>query len=252
MEQKCPSINPLTFWRLKWKFILLICKCAFLLCLYSRVGSFQAQAGDVYITSTNAVGGFGLAGSNFVPRGVNYDVTGTPNGYHGLFDPCVNGRTYPSCYGDGSQAEANLRYIHGSQSGAVFSYNYVRIFLNSEYVNNGFTFTPGADLAATGTISEAWLSNLADFLQRAKNNGLRVILAGEYAPANFTYAGLTCSDPAAWPRLRRAPAARTTSSLTRTTRPPSVAFTQHWSATSTAPRSSKPGLAPRPPSWRST
>lgn len=126
---------------------------------------------------------------------MNYDVTGAPNGYHGLFDPCVDGRRYPSCYGDGSEAEVNLRYIHGSASGTVFSYNYVRVFLNSEYVNNGFSFTAGSGLAQADTIPELWLSNLADFLQRAKNNGLRVILAGEYAPANFTYAGLACSDP---------------------------------------------------------
>ncbi len=125
---------------------------------------------------------------------MNYDVTGTANGYHGLFDPCTNGRIYPPCYGDGSQAEANLRYIHGSQSGTVFSYNYVRVFLSSEYVNNGFTFTAGSDVAQAGTIPGVWLSNLADFLQRAKNNGLRVVVAGEYVPANFGYAGLVCSD----------------------------------------------------------
>ena len=194
MEQQCPSARKLTYWRSDQSPRSVI--CSFILILVSSFSfcSPGARAGDIYITSTNGQGGFGLAGAPFIPRGVNYDVSATADGYHGQFDPCAGGRTYPACYGDGSQAEGNLRYIHGSDSGAVFSYNYVRVFLSSVYVNNGFTFTPGAGMAPAGTIPAEWLSNLADFLQRAKNNGLRVILTGEYAPANFTYAGLTCSD----------------------------------------------------------
>lgn len=166
----------------------------------------KALCGDVSVTVTNGQGGFSKGGSPFVPRGVNYDVTGytnadQPDGYHGTFDPCLGGRTYPACYGDGSQAEANLRYIHGSDSGSVFSYNYVRVFISSHYIDNGFTynssgsvFQSGPGVAATGTIPGTWLSNLADFLQRAYNNGERVILTGQYAPANFTYAPLTCTE----------------------------------------------------------
>lgn len=161
----------------------------------------RAHAGDVSVSVQSGKGVFLQNGTVFVPRGVNYDMvgynnSGIPDTYHGTFDPCTGSRTYPQCYGNGSQAEANLRYIHGSASGSVFSYNYVRVFLNSVYVNQGFTYVAGSGLAATNTISGQWLSNLADFLQRAHNNGLRVIVTGEYAPQNFTYGSLTCVDGA--------------------------------------------------------
>jgi hypothetical protein len=172
----------------------------FLALLASQILSVPSKAGDISVTVINGQGQFLLAGSVFIPRGVNYDITGydqssQADGYHGTFDPCTDGRTYPVCYGDGSQAEDNLRYIHGSQSGSVYSYNYVRAFINSVYVNNGFTYSAGSGVVQLNTIPGEWLSNLADFLQRAKNNGLRVILTGEYAPKNFPNDKLVCSDP---------------------------------------------------------
>ena len=182
----------------KWKFTKLVTILLIVIFVIPIITK-NAHAGDISTSVQNGNGEFIYDGTVFVPRGVNYDMvgynnSGVPDTYHGTFDPCTGNRTYPQCYGNGSQAEANLRYIHGSSSGSVFSYNYVRVFIASIYLNQGFTYTAGSGFAPTNTISGQWLSNLADFLQRAHNNGLRVILTGEYPPYNFPHGSLTCMN----------------------------------------------------------
>ncbi len=160
------------------------------------VGVSPLLAGDVSVGQVNGRGVF-LQNSQVIDlRGVNYDLLipnlnpSNPGYYHGVFDPCVGTQnSYPICYGDGSQAEAVIRYIHSS------GYNYIRVFLSSNYANQGFTYDfAGANVAPTNTIPQEYWYNIADFLQRAANNGMRVILTGEYVPANFTYDHLTCRN----------------------------------------------------------
>ncbi len=172
------------------------CQCqiiAFVSSLTLITDLSPVEAGDISVGQVNGRGVFIQNGQIVDLRGVNYDILvpnvgSLPAGYyHGLFDPC-NGtqNSYPTCYGDGSQAEAAIRYIHSS------GYNYIRVFLSSNYVNEGFTYT-ATPSTANVIPSEYWF-DVADFLQRASNNGMRVILTSEYVPANFHYANLTCAD----------------------------------------------------------
>lgn len=171
-----------------------------LTCCLCLTGTPAAQAGDVSVLQLNGRGYFIQNNRIIDLRGVNYDLLvpnsnpDNPGYYHNMFDPCTDGRTsYPVCYGDGSQAEAMIRYIHGS------GYNYIRVFVGSEYTDQGFTYSQShnsdgtrAGQAAPNTLPDIYWHNMSDFLQRASNNGMRVILTGEGLPSNFPYQRLAC------------------------------------------------------------
>jgi hypothetical protein len=103
-----------------------------------------------------------------VPRGANYtrlgSVTGSGDQYHLTFDP----GNY-----DGNRAELALSAMQ------ISGYNYVRVFLSSTFANQGFNRSvPGVD--------PVWLENVSDFLRRAIKHNIRVVLTGEWLPANYS------------------------------------------------------------------
>jgi hypothetical protein len=105
-------------------------------------------------------------GNSFVPRGNNYDRLATlncpnaPPASHsdldvGLYDP------------NGVDAAMTLMQTNG--------YNLLRLWLNGWCPNN----TIGNP---AGGLSSAYLANLVDFLQHAKNHGIYVILTIDWIP----------------------------------------------------------------------
>ena len=112
----------------------------------------------------NAQGAFfeTATGSLFIPRGQNY-IRLAASG-HAVFEP---GLYSPQ------NVESALEYMRGS------GYNYVRVFLaDSNSINSGF------GLSSPG-ISDAYLNNVADFIFRAANNGIRIMLTGGAVPSNY-------------------------------------------------------------------
>jgi len=84
---------------------------------------------------------------------------------------------------DPARAETALDRMHGD------GYNLVRIFLSTQCVDAclGDPTTHG--------LRAAYVANLADFLRRAKANGLVVMIEGRDAPPNTVYASLINHEP---------------------------------------------------------
>ncbi len=124
------------------------------------------------IIRTKTVNGRGVfylssSGATFNPRGVNY-VRLSSTGNHELFEP--------GAY-NASNVQSALEQIHSS------GYNYVRVFLEGDSLGKGFGLSkPGV---SGSTIADSYFNNLADFIQRAGNLGLRVMLTGKSFPINY-------------------------------------------------------------------
>jgi hypothetical protein len=98
----------------------------------------------------------------FTPRGNNYIRIGTA--------PCLDpGLVYHTTFVEGlydpAQAEDALEAMQAS------GYNLVRVF-----------FTPACMVDAQGVLSQAYLTNLADFLQKAADHRIYTLLATDDAP----------------------------------------------------------------------
>ncbi len=114
------------------------------------------------------VGGVGefydrQSGEKFIPRGMNYVRLGpqsAPDGstqtYHSTFDP---GKY------DGEHVEVALERMHTD------GYNVVRVFVSQNTIG-----------AADGGLSRPYLQNVADFLGRARNNHVFVMLTQDWLP----------------------------------------------------------------------
>jgi hypothetical protein len=115
-----------------------------------------------------------ITGNPFVPRGSNYirlaqqTFPWGPQIYHSTFNV--------SLY-DAPGVEAAMSNMQTS------GYNLVRVFLNACCHDN----TLGNP---AGGLSSAYLANLADFLQRAKNHGIWVIVEADWLP---NFGGYTAS-----------------------------------------------------------
>ncbi len=119
-------------------------------------------------------------GATLRPRGNNYirlasqtDFGNNTTTYHSTF----NSGLY-----DSARAEAALTAMQSS------GYTVVRVFLNS--------CCHGSMVDDTGSLSSAYLANLADFLGRAKNHGLVVILTLDWLPSIGPYAANCPQYPA--------------------------------------------------------
>jgi hypothetical protein len=115
-----------------------------------------------------------LTGAKFVPRGSNYirlgpqeNTSGGIQVYHSTFNV---GRY------DSAEAEAALSRM------AADGYNAVRVFLSEICVD------ACAGDSATRSLRTAYVANVVDFLRRAKNHGIFVLLTSEWLPPNTTYA----------------------------------------------------------------
>jgi hypothetical protein len=108
----------------------------------------------------------------FTPMGVNY--TRLDHNYHVTFDPG---------YYSSAQSQQALQNI------ARLNYNYVRVFVSTIHSNQGF------GLSSPG-VGSVFLSNLADFLLRARSLQLHVSLTGENIPENYRALTLTMGAPA--------------------------------------------------------
>ena len=110
----------------------------------------------------NSKGVFFANGSQLFLRGSNYIVLDDDG--HCLFEPSL----YSS-----STVETALEEMHD------YGYNYVRVFLSCPTLQNGFGLnSPG--------VPASYYNNVADFLNRAANNGIYVILTGDDNPANYS------------------------------------------------------------------
>jgi hypothetical protein len=106
----------------------------------------------------------------FVPRGNNYVRLAPMAGAPGNLWHCV---LNPGFY-DPARAEAALRKMHAD------GYNVVRIFVDC--------CRTGSNVGdAAGGLSSAYLDNVADLLQRAKANGIFVLLDLDLTPADGGY-----------------------------------------------------------------
>ena len=119
----------------------------------ARIGVRQTSGlGEFYNTST---------GATFVPRGNNYVRLASETTFYG------NVIVYHSTFVTGSYnaalAEAALTKMNAD------GYNVVRAFLSG--------CCPGSMYqGASGPVNQPYLANVADFLRRAKNHGIRVVL----------------------------------------------------------------------------
>ena len=136
-----------------------------------RIGVRQASGlGEFYNTST---------GATFVPRGNNYVRLAPETTFYG------NAIVYHSTFVTGSYnsalAEAALTKMSAD------GYNVVRAFLSG--------CCPGSMYqSASGPVNQAYLANVADFLRRAKNNGIRVVLTTDFAfGRDSSFAGCTAN-----------------------------------------------------------
>ncbi|MBX7232396.1 MAG: glycoside hydrolase family 5 protein [Bdellovibrionales bacterium] len=100
--------------------------------------------------------------SPFAPRGVNYVRLNSKN-WHSLFDP----QNYSP-----EKVQSDLIAIKNS------GYNYVRVFLSSDYLDNGFGLKEPE-------VSEEYVNLVVDFLLRSQSLGLYVILTGQWLPKNY-------------------------------------------------------------------
>lgn len=110
------------------------------------------------------VNGFGQlynrsTGAAFVPRGNNY--IRVVNDWHSTFTP--------SLY-DSAAVESALTRMQSDR------YNVVRVFLDYIRIQGNLT-QPGLD--------PAYMSKVFDFMTRARNHGIRVILTGSSVPSNY-------------------------------------------------------------------
>ena len=116
----------------------------------------------------------------FIPRGNSYVRLGPVQTASGVVTDhnTLNVGAY-----DPARAEAALERMHGD------GYDIVRIFLNPNCIDAclGDSTTHG--------LRAAYVANLADFLRRAKANGLVVMLEGHDAPPNTVYASLINHEP---------------------------------------------------------
>jgi hypothetical protein len=109
-----------------------------------------------------------VSGSSFVPRGNNYIRLATqtlPDGSSTLYHSTFNVGLYSA-----NGVEATLTSMQTS------GYHTVRVWLNGCCQNNTLG-TPA------GGLSTAYLANVADFLQRAKNHNIFVIFSTDWVPA---------------------------------------------------------------------
>jgi len=109
-----------------------------------------------------------VSGSSFVPRGNNYIRLATqtlPDGSSTLYHSTFNVGLYSA---NGVEGTLTSMQISG--------YNTVRVWLNGCCQNN----TLGNP---AGGLSTAYLANVADFLQRAKNHNIFVIFSTDWVPA---------------------------------------------------------------------
>jgi hypothetical protein len=124
------------------------------------------------------------SGEIFVPRGSNLirlaqqkNASGGLQEYHSTF----NVGSY-----DSAQAEAALSRMSAD------GYNVVRVFLSVICVD--------ACLGdpATGSLRVAYVANVVDFLRRAKNHGVFVLLTSEWLPPNTRYSADLASVRSDW------------------------------------------------------
>jgi hypothetical protein len=131
----------------------------------------SAGSGQFYDRRTNL---------EFVPRGNSYVRLGPVQTATGVVTDhnTLNVGSY-----DPARAETALQRMHAD------GYNLVRIFLSPTCVDAclGDPTTHG--------LRTAYVANLADFLRRAKANGLVVMLEGHFVPPNTVYSALISSEP---------------------------------------------------------
>lgn len=147
-------------------------------CVNGRLARRHLSAPAEHTIGVRDVNGVGelynrASGAKFVPRGSNYirlglqtNASGGTQVYHSTFNV---GRY------DGARAEAALNRM------AADGYNVVRVFL-SEICVDACVGDP-----RTGSLRAAYISNLVDFLRRAKKHGVFVLLTNEWLPPNTTY-----------------------------------------------------------------
>jgi hypothetical protein len=123
-----------------------------------------AGVGELYNRAT---------GAKFVPRGNNYirlgyqtNASGEEQFYHSTFNV---GRY------DSGRTEAALSRMSAD------GYNVVRVFVSEICVDEC------AGDPRTGSLRTAYIANLVDFLRRAKNHGVFVLLTNDWLPPNTTY-----------------------------------------------------------------
>jgi hypothetical protein len=123
-------------------------------------------------------------GASFVPRGSNYirlarqkNASGALQEYHSTFNV---GRY------DSVAAEAALSRMSAD------GFDVVRVFLSAICVD-ACMGDP-----ATGSLRVAYIANVADFLRRAKNHGIFVLLTSEWLPPNTRYSADLASVRSDW------------------------------------------------------
>jgi hypothetical protein len=139
-------------------------------------------AGGVVQAATEEVVQLAIRDGRFVERATGRPVALRGFNYirlfhsHGTFDPA---------HYDGAAATAVFRRLHGD------GFNVVRVFINTQ------ADAPGA-VAQQGQagLSRAYLGNVADFLLRARRQGVAVILSMEQFPRVAPYADLLQPLPA--------------------------------------------------------
>jgi Cellulase (glycosyl hydrolase family 5) len=158
-------------------------------CVSGRLARHHPPAPAEHTIGVRDVNGIGelynrATGTKFVPRGSNYirlapqeNTSGGVQVYHSTFNV---GRY------DSAQAEAALTRM------AADGYNVVRVFL-SQICVEACTGDP-----ATRSLRTAYIANVVDFLRRAKNHGIFVLLTSEWLPPNTTYADDLASARGDW------------------------------------------------------
>ena len=135
------------------------------------------------------VGGFGelydrVTGARFVPRGSNYIRLAPQRNTSGRF------QLYHSTFNVGKYEEGRADAALSRM--AADGYNVVRVFL-SEICVDACVGDP-----TNATLRTAYVANLADFLRRAKEHGIFVILTNEWLPPNTKYEGELASARTDW------------------------------------------------------
>ncbi len=104
-----------------------------------------------------------VTGNTFTPRGNNYIRLDAIDGYHNLFNP--------GSY-DAARSELALGQMQNN------GYNITRVFLDTRVLGGALT-VPGVD--------PAYMTNLLDFMRRARAHGIYVIITTEWLPSNYYY-----------------------------------------------------------------
>jgi endo-1,4-beta-mannosidase len=113
-----------------------------------------------------------LTGHKFVPRGNNFIRVDQMESYSG--EMMYYHSTFNLNYYDPQMVEDSLRKMHEQ------GYNVVRVFLNGNCKQNCI----GDD---TGGLSDNYIANVADFLNKAKSYDIYVLLATDAEPATQYY-----------------------------------------------------------------